>query len=79
MPILKMLPEDYQNSSVNLVKLQATKLIHRNLLHVGQDRSSGAWMSHSAPSAGLGAVLPVRTPPHHTSIPSMYGGKVIDF
>lgn len=27
-------------------------------------------MSHSAPSAGSGAVLPVRTPPYHTSVPS---------
>ena len=27
-----MLPENYYNSSVNLVKLQDAKLIHRNLL-----------------------------------------------
>ena len=29
----KMLPENYQNSSMNLGKLQDTKLIHRNFLH----------------------------------------------
>ena len=28
-----MLPENYQSSSMNLVKFQVTKLIHRNLLH----------------------------------------------
>ena len=28
-----MPPNNYQNSSLNLVKLQDTKLIHRNLLH----------------------------------------------
>ena len=28
-----MLPENYQSSSMNLVKLQVTKLTHRNLLH----------------------------------------------
>ena len=31
--ILKMLPENYQSSSGNSVKLQDTKLIHRNLLN----------------------------------------------
>ena len=29
---IKTLPENHQNSSVNLIKLQVTKLIHRNLL-----------------------------------------------
>ena len=29
----KMLPDNYQSSSMNLGKLQDTKLIHRNLLH----------------------------------------------
>ena len=28
-----MPPKNYQNSSANLVKLQETKLIHKNLLH----------------------------------------------
>ena len=28
-----MLPENYLNSLVNLVKLRVMKLIHRNLLH----------------------------------------------
>ena len=31
--ILKTPPENYQTSSMNLVKLQDTKLIYRNLLH----------------------------------------------
>ena len=30
---LKMPPENYQSSSIHLVKLQDTKLIYRNLLH----------------------------------------------
>ena len=33
MKILKTLPGNYQNSSVNLVKLLDAKLIHRNILH----------------------------------------------
>ena len=32
--ILKMPPKSYHNSSVHSLKLQATKLIHRNLLHL---------------------------------------------
>jgi len=31
--ILKMPPENYKSSSMNLVKLQDTKLMHGNLLH----------------------------------------------
>ena len=31
--ILKMLPKNHQSPSMNSVKLQDTKLIHRNLLH----------------------------------------------
>ena len=31
---LKDLPENYQNSSMNLVKFQITKSIHRSLLHL---------------------------------------------
>ena len=31
--ILKMQPENYQSSSMNLVKLKDTKLIYRNILH----------------------------------------------